>query len=391
MVQSAYNFKQIAKIPEASDLIDIVLSKTQRKTPTQICQGFRIQRIRKFYMRKVKFMQEAVSEKLTAIIDGFPKLNDIHPFYADLMNVLYDRDHYKLALGHCNKAKAICDSIATDYVRLLKYADSLYRAKQLKRAALGRSCTLLKKLKSSLSYLEEVRKHLGRLPSIDTNARTLIVTGFPNVGKSSFINNVTNANVDVQPYAFTTQNLFVGHTDYKYARWQVIDTPGILDHPLDQRNTIEMQAITALAHLNAAILFLLDISESCGYTIDQQIALFQSIKPLFQAKPLVIVLTKSDLQKFSELPQTERSKIEGLAREANAYLIQMSNISGDGIADVKSKACDILLDHRLTQKSKDPKKQEAILNRLHIAQPQKRDNFDRPANVPDTVLKGVKK
>ena len=162
---------------------------------------------------------------------------------------------------------------------------------------------------------------MSRLPSIDTNARTLIVTGFPNVGKSSFINNVTNANVDVQPYAFTTQNLFVGHTDYKYARWQVIDTPGILDHPLDQRNTIEMQAVTALAHLNAAILFLLDISESCGYTIDQQISLFQSIKPLFQAKPLVLVLTKSDLQKFTELAPEERKKVETLAREANAYLI----------------------------------------------------------------------
>ena len=194
-------------------------------------------------------------------------MNDIHPFYADLMNVLYDRDHYKLALGHVNKAKTITDSIANDYVRLLKYADSLYRAKQLKRAALGRTCTLLKKLKSSLSYLEEVRKHMSRLPQIDTTARSLIVTGFPNVGKSSFMNNVTNAKCEVQPYAFTTQNLFVGHTEYKFQRWQVIDTPGVLDHPLDQRNTIEMQAVTALAHLNAAILFMLDISESCGYTI----------------------------------------------------------------------------------------------------------------------------
>jgi nucleolar GTP-binding protein len=69
----------------------------------------------------------------------------------------------------------------------------------------------------------------------------------------------------------------------------------------------------------------------------------------------------------------------------------MSNISGDGIADVKAKACDILLDHRLTQKNKDPKKQEAIMNRLHIAQPKKRDNVDRPANTPKTVLDGVKK
>ena len=92
---------------------------------------------------------------------------------------------------------------------------------------------------------------------------------------------MTEANVDVQPYAFTTQSLYLGHFKHKYADWQVIDTPGILDHSLDARNTIEMQAVTALAHLNACILFLLDISETCGYTIDQQISLFNNVKPLF--------------------------------------------------------------------------------------------------------------
>ncbi len=45
---------------------------------------------------------------------------------------------------------------------------------------------------------------------------------FPNVGKSSFMNKVTRADVDVQPYAFTTKSLYVGHMDYKYLRWQVI-------------------------------------------------------------------------------------------------------------------------------------------------------------------------
>lgn len=67
----------------------------------------------------------------------------------------------------------------------------------LKRAALGRMATLLKKLKASLAYLEEVRKHMQRLPQIDTSTRTMIITGYPNVGKSSFMNKITNANVDV--------------------------------------------------------------------------------------------------------------------------------------------------------------------------------------------------
>lgn len=57
------------------------------------------------------------------------------------MNVLYDKDHYKLALGQINTARHLVDTIAKDYLRLLKFGDSLYRCKQLKRAALGRQVT----------------------------------------------------------------------------------------------------------------------------------------------------------------------------------------------------------------------------------------------------------
>ena len=79
----------------------------------------------------------------------------------------------------------------------------------------------MKKQQASLTYLEQVRQHLARLPSIDPNTRTIIVCGYPNVGKSSFLNKITRAHVDVQPYAFTTKSLFVGHTDYQYLPWQV--------------------------------------------------------------------------------------------------------------------------------------------------------------------------
>src|SRR6266536_6071036 len=190
-----------------------------------------------FYTRKVKFTQKTFCEKFQAILDGFPRLQDIHPFRElthvpsqssiltctdkDLLNTLYDADHFRIALGQLSTAKHLIEIVSRDYVRLLKYAQSLFQCRQLKRAALGRMATICRRLKDPLLYLDQVRQHLGRLPSIDPNTRTLLICGYPNVGKSSFLNKITRADVDVQPYAFTTKSLFVGHMDYKYLRWQV--------------------------------------------------------------------------------------------------------------------------------------------------------------------------
>ena len=116
-----YNFKKITVVPTSKDFIDIILSKTQRKTPTVIHKHYQISRIRQFYTRKVKFTQQNFHDKLAAILDEFPKMDDIHPFYADLMNVLYDKDHYKLALGQINTAKHLIDNVSKEYVRLMKY------------------------------------------------------------------------------------------------------------------------------------------------------------------------------------------------------------------------------------------------------------------------------
>lgn len=383
---SFYNFKKIAVVPTSKDFTDIVLSKTQRKTPTVIHRHYKISRIRSFYMRKVKFTQTNFSEKLSMILTEFPKLDDLHPFYADLINVLYDKDHYKLALGQINTARHLIDSVSKDYVRLLKFGDSLYRCKQLKRAALGRMATIMRRQNQSLSYLEQVRQHLSRLPTIDPNTRTLIITGFPNVGKSSFINKITRADVEVQPYAFTTKSLYVGHTDYKYLRWQVVDTPGILDHPLEDRNTIEMQAITALAHLRAAVLYFLDPSEQCGHTLDQQKKLFDSIKPLFNNKPLIVVSNKMDIVKRSEFTEEKEEIFKDIEKEIGRSVLEMSTATEEGVMEVKNMSCDLLLQHRVELKYKS-KKVDTILNRLHVAEPVARDNKERPAFIPESALK----
>ena len=366
-------------------MIDIVLTRTQRKTPTVIHPGYKIVRIRNFYMRKVKFTQQTIDEKLGAMLQDFPRLDDIHPFYADLMNILYDRDHFKLALGQINTAKNLVAGLSKDYLRMMKYADSLYRCKQLKRAALGRMMTVLKKLKASLGYLEEVRKHISRLPQLDPNTRTLLLTGYPNVGKSSFMNKVTRADVEVQPYAFTTKALFVGHMDHRYLRWQVVDTPGILDRPLEERNTIEMQAITALAHLQCCVLYFLDISEQCGYPIDQQLKLFESIRPLFANKQVVIVANKTDVIPYANLGAQTRAAIEESAARSGAELIACSNVSEENISALKARACDKLLEARVDTKLSAGRIKDDVMGRVTVAIPKPRGGTVRAPHIPETV------
>lgn len=263
-------------------------------------------------------------------------------------------------------------SVSRDYVRLLKYADSLYRCKMLKKAALGRMVTIMKRQAENLQYLEQVRQHLSRLPSIDPNMRTLLICGFPNVGKSSFINSVTRADVEVQPYAFTTKSLYVGHTDYKYLRWQVIDTPGILDHNLEERNTIEMQSITALAHIRSCIVYIMDVSQQCGYSIEDQFSLFRNIKPLFANKPIIVVVNKIDVKKVSDLSDEHKQLFEQLKQE-NIIVHEMSTAIKEGVVELRNEACDLLLAHRVDYKTKS-KKADDITNRLHVAIPQPRDN-----------------
>ena len=74
-------------------------------------------------------------------------------------------------------------------------------------------CTIMKRQGQSLSYLEQVRQHLSRLPSIDPNTRTLLICGFPNVGKSSFINKVSHieSTIFLLTCSIIDFNLFILH------------------------------------------------------------------------------------------------------------------------------------------------------------------------------------
>lgn len=113
--------------------------------------------------------------------------------------------------------------------------------------------------------------------------------------------------------------------------------------------------------------------------------MFESIKPLFTNKPLIIVMNKTDIIRLNELPPEKRAVLKPFENDANVPMIEMSTVTDFGVMEVKLEACERLLAFRVDQKIKT-KKVEGLLNRLHIAQP-KRIDPNRVTCIPESVLK----
>ena len=71
----------------------------------------------------------------------------------------------------------------------------------------------------------------------------------------------------------------------------------MLDRPFSKRNDIEKQAIAALAHLANIIVYLIDPSETCGYSVDDQKNLLSQLKKMFKKSFCIVVENKSDMLK----------------------------------------------------------------------------------------------
>lgn len=101
-------------------------------------------------------------------------------------------------------------------------------------------------------------------------------------------------------------------------------------------NTIEMQSITAIVHLRSVILYFMDLSEQCGYSVQAQVQLFQSIKPLFAYKLGFVVINKIDIMRPEDLDAETKEKLDSILKTGDVEMLQLSCTTAEGVMRLKT-------------------------------------------------------
>tara|TARA_B110000003_G_scaffold255749_1_gene272798 strand:+ start:3661 stop:4752 length:1092 start_codon:yes stop_codon:yes gene_type:complete len=300
-----------------------ILDKAFRKASKQadlVEDPDKYHRVRKQMVRMTQSAADTIDTTLRTWVDKWPSLNALSEFDRALIDAAVGNDDYRKSLGAIQWAAERVRKISGESESKILRLRDIEGFHAARRHAYGRISSIVHQISPQIIWLGEARDILRKLPSVDSAEPVIVVAGSPNVGKSALIGALSSGEPEVASYPFTTKQLHLGHFIHRRRPYQMVDTPGLLDRPMEERNLIEMQAIAALENVGDVLVFLIDASETGGTSLHEQLSLLREVRNLVTERPIIIAHSKSDL--LNEIPEDAE------------YLL--CAISGDGIEEFRN-------------------------------------------------------
>ncbi len=293
----------LERIPTVLTAQEVLDKGFSRAAKIDIYDPVRYHRIRKTETARLASAVDTISDTLIRYPNAFPNLDNLRDYQTELLDILVGLPKLKKSLGSVKWAAETTKQIGReakariDKVRKDDGVDGFFQARKW---AYGRISSVVEEANEALAFIADTRDRIRILPTVSPDYGTVVIAGYPNVGKTSLLRQWTDSRAEVNSYAFTTKQAEVGHFISEDAMgvpttYQVVDTPGLLDRPEADRNVVEQQAIAALRHAADAVLFLIDPTEMCGYDLGKQEALLEQVKSEMAGLPLLVAETKADM------------------------------------------------------------------------------------------------
>ena len=308
------SWRALPTVLNKEELLDKAFARA-KKAADRVDDSDRVFRVRKQLNRMVQTASDILTTYLMDTVNLWPSLDQSPQFDVSMIDACVGCDDYRHHLSMLQWASNQISKIATQNTRKITRTGKIELMHEARREAYGRISSIIGRIGPSLDWLGQSREVLKRLPSIDQLSPCIVVCGAPNVGKSAFISALSSGKMEVNHYPFTTKRIHLGHFNFRRLQYQMVDTPGLLDRPMHKRNHIEMQAISALENLGSLVLFLIDESENCGMSMEEQNNLLEEILELLAETTVMIISTKADLHE-------QRPKNWDTVRDAETEYLQ---------------------------------------------------------------------
>ena len=288
------NWRKLPTVLTMDEILDKAFSRG-RKAADRVDDPVKIFRVRKQLTRMVQTSADVMAEYLDETMRTWPSLDQMSIFDVAMVDACVSCDEYRHQLSILGWGAKQIRNISRQNVRKLTRSGRTEVMHEARREAYGRISSIMRRIDKPLQWLNDSRQTLRKLPVIDELHPTIVVCGAPNVGKSAFISSLSSGNMEVNHYPITTKQLHVGHFEHRRLKYQMVDTPGLLDRAMEVRNDIEMQAIAAIKHIGSICLFIIDPSEQCGLSVDDQLNLKSEVEGLLGDVEIITVTSKADL------------------------------------------------------------------------------------------------
>ncbi len=300
------NVMRNAKIYDPTYIRSAVLRAYEERIDIsgRLARSPRIVRARSIYLAKMDRIFSLLAD-LVGRCARLPKSSSMHPFYAEIA-LIASENMYDSLIDRCRRAIHVITSLYRDYRRKIVESEDPAEVRRLSREYVGRVLSIVKRGLRGVELLRKALEEISRSPCVSEETINIVVCGMPQVGKSTLVSRISSAKPETSPFPFTTKNVVMGHLEIGGRVIAIIDTPGILDRPLEEMNEIEMKAVAAIRSLADLALFIIDPRRGAYYNLAEQLKVLRSVTEILGKERIVIVINKVDAASKDEVNEALR-------------------------------------------------------------------------------------